>query len=281
MPVDVSAESFDGHDQLAWQLARIAISAGTVIASMVPRECTTSWKRNGSPVTEADLAAERVICRELADLFPDLPIVSEEQVSAGDVPLLRSRFALVDPLDGTREFVAGRDEFTVNMAIIEAGHPIAGAIFAPLLKQVWFGGQYAYRLVAPPGTAPAQLTCVRRIHVSRRAAECLTVLVSRTHPDTQTEAFLKRLGHIRRVSMGSSLKFCRIAEGSADIYPRLGVTCEWDTAAGAAVLCAAGGRIIDLAGQPLSYGACGSGFRHFGFIALGGPRLDVVRSALA
>jgi len=257
-------------DTLALSLAQITIAAGGSVASIYARDCSTRWKADGSPVTEADLAAERLILEKLAYAFPNVPVVAEESVAAGSRPELGPRFLLVDPLDGTREFIAGRKEFTVNVAMIEDGGPIAGAIYAPLLEQVWFGGTSSYTVAAPPGSDAAHLTGARRIGVRAPPNTGLVALVSRSHMDAATEAYLSRLPLAERRPMGSSLKFCHIAEGLADLYPRLGGIREWDIAAGHAILQAAGGIMTAPDGAPLRYGDPATNFRRPGFLASGG-----------
>ncbi len=257
-------------DTLARLLVRIAIAAGGPVASVYARGCPTRWKADGSPVTEADLAAERLILDRLAAAFPGMPVVAEESVAAGRTSALGPRFLLVDPLDGTREFIANCNEFTVNVAMIEDGRPIAGAIYAPLLGQAWFGGTSSYTVPASPGSEAADLNGTRRIGVRAPPDTGLVALVSRSHPDPVTEAYLSRLPVAERRPMGSSLKLCRIAEGIADVYPRLGGIREWDIAAGHAILLAAGGTMTCPDGTPLRYGDPTGGFRFLGFLASGG-----------
>ncbi|MDO9429198.1 MAG: 3'(2'),5'-bisphosphate nucleotidase CysQ [Methylobacterium sp.] len=260
-------------DTLARTLVRIAIAAGGPVAAAYAHGCATRWKVDGSPVTDADLAAERLILERLAAAFPGIPVVAEESVAAGHRSELGPRFLLVDPLDGTREFIAQRNEFTVNVAMIEDGSPIAGAIYAPLLGQAWFGGTSSYTVPAPPGSEAADLTGARRIGVRAPPDAGLVALVSRSHADPMTEAYLSRLPLAESRPMGSSLKFCRIAEGMADVYPRLGGIREWDIAAGHAILQAAGGTMTALDGEPLRYGDPDRDFRLHGFLASGGFRL--------
>jgi 3'(2'), 5'-bisphosphate nucleotidase len=180
-------------------------------------------------------------------------------------------FALVDPVDGTHEFLAGRDEFTVNIAIVLDGKPVVGLIAAPALRLIWRGiaGRGAERLHLAAGDQPHQGSEIRPLR-TRKAPERFVAAVSRSHYDTQTDAFLKQLPIAARVSCGSSLKFCRIAEGSVDIYARLAQTCEWDVAAGHAVLAAAGGVVTAPAGAELVYGRADD-FRVPGFVAWGDP----------
>lgn len=267
-------------DMLARSLAQITIAAGRPVALIYADGCATRWKADGSPVTEADLAAERLILERLTEAFPGVPVVAEESVAAGRRPKLGSRFLLVDPLDGTREFVAHRREFTVNVAMIEDGRPIAGAIYAPLFEQVWFGGTSSYTAAATPGP-DADMTGARRIEVRAPPDMGLVALVSRSHADPATEAYLSRLPVDERRPMGSSLKFCRIAEGGADVYPRLGGIREWDIAAGHAILLAAGGTMTASDGSPLRYGDPAGDFRFVGFLASGGFGLPAAGPAVA
>ena len=260
-------------DALALSLARITIAAGEPVARIYGRGYTARYKGDASPVTDADLAAERVILDRLAAAFPDMPVIAEECVSAGRVPPVGRCFFLVDPLDGTREFIAGRTEFTVNIALIEDGRPVAGAIYAPLLQRLWCSAVAAFTLAVAPGRSVSDLSGRRRIHVREPPSAGLVALVSRSHDDPETEAWLARWQVTDRRPMGSSLKFCWIAEGLADVYPRLGETREWDTAAGHAILAAAGGDVTAPDGRLLRYGDVASGFRRSGFVAVGGLRL--------
>lgn len=248
-------------------LGVVAAEAGRATLRFYGGDCAVSTKSDGSPVTQADLAAEAVILPALARLVPDATIVSEE--SAGAAPVLADRFFLVDPLDGTKEFLSRNGEFTVNIALIDKGAPSLGAVFAPALDRLWLGavGLGAW-FVAADGARTA-LT-------ARPAPPALVALASRSHDDAQTNAWLRRLNVARRAAAGSSMKFCLIAAGEADVYPRLGRTMEWDTAAGDAVLRAAGGRVTQLDGRPLVYGKQAPGGEDFvnpGFVAWGDPAL--------
>ena len=259
-------------DTFAVSLARIVVAAGEPVASIYARGFEARRKADASPVTDADLAAEHVILDRLAAAFPGVPAVAEECVSTGSVPELGDRFFLVDPVDGTREFIARRNQFTVNIALIENGRPLAGAIYAPLLERVWFGGDSSYALAVAPG-AEFDAAEAGRIRVRTPAATGLLALVSRSHHDPDTEAYLARLPVAERRYVGSSLKFCWISEGLADVYPRLGETREWDTAAGHAIVAAAGGDVTTPDGGPLCYGDANGGFRRLGFVAVGGFRI--------
>ena len=210
-------------------------------------------KADGSPVTAADEAAEAVIWQGLEDLAPGIPVVSEER-SAQNEPhapaLENATYFLVDPLDGTREFIAGRDEFTVNIALISAGAPILGVIAAPAVDMTWRGvvGRGADRVSLSGKGQPVA------IRTRTRPGNPL-IMVSRSHLDDRTKAYLARLSHGLPQPCGSSIKFCRIAEGAADLYPRLAPTHDWDVAAGHAIVAAAGGDVRAADGSALVYGA--------------------------
>jgi len=251
-------------------LTALVVEAGEAILAVRSGTLAIEEKPDGSPVTQADLAADRVLSDGLARLAPNIPTLSEECV--GDVrPLLPDTFFLVDPLDGTKEFIAGRDEFTVNVALIANGTPILGIVGAPALGLIWRGavGHGAARVSYGPG----QPAAVEPIHTRPLAAAGApwVAAVSRSHPDARTDAFIAaRPGAVRQV-LGSALKFGRIADGSVDIYPRLSPTSEWDVAAGHAVIVAAGGKVTDARGQPLRYGTGRHGFILPDFIAFGDP----------
>ena len=254
-------------DEIALFLAEAAIAAGPAVMDVYERGDEVRAKADGSPVTLADTRAEAIICDHLARAVPRTPIVAEEAACEGPVAVAE-QFLLVDPLDGTKEFVARNGEFTINVAMIEKGAPIAGAVYAPALGRLWFGGDQAFVCDAPVGAGLPDSSLWRRIRV-RSAPDALTVLASRSHCDSDTEAFLAALPIAHRRSRGSSLKFCMIGEGLADVYPRFGPTMEWDTAAGDAVLRAAGGVVLDLAGAPLAYGKIGADLRNGAFVAWG------------
>lgn len=224
------------------------------------------YKPDGSPVTAADMEAEAAIRAGLTALAPSIPIVSEEddqhrQVAAG------AGYFLVDPLDGTREFIAGRDEYAIAIALMSAGIPIAGVIVAPALSTIWRGaaGGGAARLTF---SADGTTSTPERIQTRQRPRHGPVALVSRSHLDPQTEAYLRSLPEARTIACGSALKFCRIAEGAADIYPRLAPTHDWDVAAGHAIVVAAGGQMLALDGVPLRYGT--PDLLIPGFVASGG-----------
>jgi 3'(2'),5'-bisphosphate nucleotidase len=258
------------RDDIAACLAEVAIAAGPAVMEVYASGGNVSTKSDGSPVTLADERAEAIICDRLARLLPTTPVVAEERVAAGDRVRIAGRFLLVDPLDGTKEFISGNGEFTINVALVESGRPVAGAVYAPALARLWFGGERAFVCDVPVGAAMPEPAIWRPIH-ARSAPARLVAMASRSHADAATEAFLGRLRLAERRSIGSSLKFCVLAEGLADVYPRFGPTMEWDTAAGDAVLRAAGGIVLDASGAPLPYGKTDADLRNGSFVAWGDP----------
>ncbi len=256
-------------DDLLAVLRLIAERAGKEILAYYAeaKEIEVREKADSSPVTEADEAAEDFILEALAKLTPDIPIVSEEAASAGQIPdVSGGTFWLVDPLDGTREFLSGNGEFTVNIALIESGVPVAGVVHAPALAMTWCGNKPADasgRATFSETDQPPMETSARQM-----PQEGALVVASRRHGDTaELDRFLADYTVEDLISAGSSLKFCLVATGKADLYPRFGRTMEWDTAAGHAVLRAAGGRVETQNGQPLTYGK--PGFENPYFIAYG------------
>jgi 3'(2'), 5'-bisphosphate nucleotidase len=236
--------------KLMGPLTDLVVQAGAAILAVSRGAMRIDDKTDGSPVTEADLVADRIIAEGLARLVPEIPTLSEERVHLAKPPYHGS-FFLTDPLDGTKEFIAGRDEFTVNLALVTNGTPLLGIIGAPALGIVWRGlvGRGAERLTNEGAVAEPIHT---RTHPRR--GDPWIVAVSRSHGDSRTEAFITaRPGAIREM-LGSAFKFGRVAEGNADIYPRLAPTSEWDVAAGHAVVTAAGGKITDIRGADLQFG---------------------------
>jgi 3'(2'), 5'-bisphosphate nucleotidase len=232
-------------------LTTISMSAAAAILTSRGPSGVRS-KADGSPVTAADQAAETVIRDRLAHLAPAVPIISEEEAER-QLPTVGSpSYFLVDPLDGTREYVAGLDEYTINIGLISAGSPMLGIITAPALGLIWRGivGHGAERLAFSSQTTSRP----EAIQTRSRPQPQLVVMVSRSHLDAATQAYVDNLPDTRRAACGSSLKFCRLAEGTADHYPRLGPTRDWDVAAGHAILAAAGGCVIDPDGAALNYG---------------------------
>lgn len=206
-----------------------------------------SHKADASPVTEADLASHRVLATHLAHLLPSCQVVSEEDPESLVYRQSAGRFWLIDPLDGTKEFIARNGEFTVNIALIEEGRSTLGVVYAPAIDALYWGGTGlgAFRCMGD------QTVVINVVSAEGRACR---VVASKSHLNEATQAMIDRLGDVSLVQAGSSLKFCRVAEGEADIYPRLAPTCEWDTAAAQAVLEGDGGAVVDLHGQPLLYG---------------------------
>jgi 3'(2'),5'-bisphosphate nucleotidase len=244
-----------------------ALEAGREIEAIYGAGCATEWKADGSPVTEADRRAERIILQRLRAAHPDVPVLAEEEACEGCIPEIGTRFFCVDPLDGTRGFIDRNGEFTVNIALIESGRPIAGVVYAPDARLLYYGasGEGAFRVRDAAAPEP----------IATRAPppEGLTAVGSRNHEAQGTQERNRRFGISAYLPSGSSLKFCMLAEGSADIYPRYGRTMEWDTAAGQAVLEAAGGRVMALDGDeqtgPLGYGKVEGGFENPQFVAWG------------
>ncbi len=250
------------------QLAAIAHAAGAKIMEIYGTEFICQTKADASPVTAADQAAETIILAALNADWPGVPVVAEEAMAQGDVPELAETFFLVDPLDGTREFVARNGEFTVNIGRIENGMPAAGVIYAPALGEMYLGALGTGAFYATLSHASAASTARFAAIKTRNApAQGVDILASRSHLDPETKAFIAAQNPHDLVNAGSSLKFCRIAEGKADLYPRFGRTMEWDTAAGHAILLAAGGTVDLPAGGPLTYGK--PGFANPAFIARG------------
>src|ERR1700754_1349119 len=255
------------RNELAAHFGTIASEAGKVIMAIYSPTLKAETKGDGSPVTEADAAAERVILDGLKTVIPDVPVVAEESFDAKASGAAPERFILVDPLDGTREFITGSHEFTVNIALVENGNPVVGCVYAPALNQMYVAGAEAWRAQVQPGDPLPKREAMQKLATQTYPAEGLRAMASRSHLDSETEALLKKLHVGTFKSAGSSLKFCWIAQGDGDIYPRLAPTMEWDTAAGHAVLTAAGGCVIGRDGSPFRYGK--AGFRNDGFVAWG------------
>jgi len=262
----------DGENAFALMkpLTRLAVQAGAAILAVNRRTMRLDKKIDGSAVTDADAVADAIIAEGLAKLAPNIPVLSEERTHLAARPY-RGSFFLIDPLDGTREFIAGTDEFTVNIALVTRGEPTLGIVAAPALGTVWRGivGLGAERLVVTKDATVYGAPQPIRTRPHPGLAAPWIVAVSRSHGDPHTEAFIaERPGAIRQV-LGSAIKFCRVAEGGADIYPRLSPTSEWDVAAGHAIVTAAGGLVTDGRGQPLRFGEKREGFLVQDFIAWG------------
>lgn len=263
--------------QLLPRLEELAIAAGAAIMTIRGEGAAVREKADSSPVTDADEAAERIIIEGLTPLLPGVPIVAEESMAAGRGPdATGNMFWLVDPLDGTKEFVRGQGEFTVNIALIRDGLPILGVVFAPALGRLYSGAEGAGASVLELG--PDGSSDWRPITVREAPADALVAIASKSHRLPETDALLARLPLGESRAVGSSLKFCVLAEGDADIYPRFGETMEWDTAAGQAVLLAAGGQMVTWDGQPFTYGK--PDYRNGGFLAYGRLPEDLLRTLL-
>lgn len=231
---------------------RLALAAGKAIMPIYRGECIAEFKADASPVTVADRQAEAIILTGLRQTYPDIPCVAEEEVAEGHLPPdLGNRFFLVDPLDGTKEFVNKRPDFTVNIALVRDGVPAVGVVYAPASGKLYVGrpGKSEFVLVDDDHQAVERHTITMRACSDRP-----TIVASKSHRTAETDAYIARLGPTDVVSIGSSLKFCLLACGDADLYPRFGRTMEWDTAAGDAVLRAAGGLTRTVRGEALSYG---------------------------
>ena len=236
------------YSSLLADVIKIADAASEKVLRIYQSDFTVSYKEDESPITAADVASHEIIVKGLCSLSRDIPILSEEGTQADwDERKQWRRFWLVDPIDGTKEFTQRSGEFTVNIALIEDGEPVMGVVTAPALKEAFWGVK---------GEGAHKRDRTGRIHRIRVAEPQATkrVVASKNHMNDETRAFIKALGAHKKIQVGSSLKFCRIAEGRADIYPRMGPTSEWDTAAAHAVLLAAGGNVHTLEGQPLQYG---------------------------
>lgn len=252
-------------------LTDLVARAGAAVLAISRDAMRVEGKADGSPVTDADLAADRVIAEGLAAIAPQVPMLSEERSHLAGRPY-KGSFFIVDPLDGTREFVAGRDEFTVNIALVTDGQPLLGIVGAPALGLIWRGlvGQGAERLAIDPDGRPQPAVPIHtRRHPASGAPWIATV--SRSHGDPRTDAFITARPGAVRQPLGSAVKFCRVAEGGADVYPRLAPTSEWDVAAGHAVLTAAGGKVTDGKGGALRFGEARDSFLVPQFIAWGDP----------
>lgn len=259
------------------ELTSVVSRASAAVLAARARTLDPRLKADRTPVTLADHVAEAVILEGLARVLPGVSVVSEEAMGAALPANLSGEFVLVDPLDGTRELIAGRDEFTINLALVNAGRPRLGIIAAPAQGLVWRGieAKGAERLRLAPG-APAHAAEQRiAIRTRRHPPAGLVAAVSRSHFDSRTESFLARLPIAQRLVCGSAVKFCQVAEGTADVYPRLATTCEWDVAAGHALVVAAGGSVVAPDGTPLGYGRISEDFRIPAFIAWGDPSVAV------
>ncbi len=240
---------------------------------------TVETKSDATPVTVADMKSEAIILAALARVAPNIPVIAEEAMATGRMPNIGTgtgEFFLVDPLDGTREFIADRPEFTINIALIRERTPCFGIIYAPALGVLYatLGQRHAVEVQLQPDRTPLRFADLAPREIRSRAApaEGLIAVASRSHGSPGTDAFLGQYKIIQRIAAGSSLKFCQVAKGEADIYPRVGRTSEWDTAAGQAILQASGGSVTTLDGTPMRYGNSAERFRNPDYVAWGrGP----------
>ncbi|EIM27723.1 3'(2'),5'-bisphosphate nucleotidase CysQ family protein [Microvirga lotononidis] len=270
---------FDGQnpDEIALKLAHIAVEAGRILRGMETAFLEKRIKDDGTPTTAADLAAEQLILKRLEEAWPGVPVVAEETCSAGHVD---HSFFLVDPLDGTGDFIRGTGEYSVNIALIQGQRPTAAVVAAPAMGSIWIAGATARTSPLPDGTADFDW---REATVRPAPEKDLVALVSRRHGDSATEVCLSALSIGTRRMTSSALKFCLIASGEADVYVRCGPTMEWDTAAGDHILTRAGGSVVGPGGIPLTYGHEDRGYRNGPFAAIGdnalASRLDLPRVA--
>jgi 3'(2'), 5'-bisphosphate nucleotidase len=255
-------------DSIALKLSAIAIEAGLLLRRMEHSIKDHRIKEDGTPTTGADLAAEKLIIARLGDAFPGVSIIAEETANA---VAPEEYFFLVDPLDGTSDYIRGADEYSVNIALVKEGRPVAGVVAAPALKRIWIAGNHASEGEIS-GSAADEIAW--RPLQSRIAVEGeLVALVSRRHGDATTDALLDALSIRTRRAASSAVKFGLIAAGEADVYVRCGPTMEWDTAAGDHILTRAGGRMIGPGGTPMTYGHQSRGYRNGPFAAVGDPGL--------
>ncbi|MCW9033636.1 MAG: 3'(2'),5'-bisphosphate nucleotidase CysQ [Rhodospirillales bacterium] len=254
MPLTITPELME-------TLRQTALKAGEKIMEIYNSDFEVITKADDSPVTLADQAAEAIITPVLKEIWPDVPVVAEEAAAAGDIPDVGDGpFWLVDPVDGTKQFVSRKDEFTVNIALIEDRTPLLGVVYVPAYDHMYLGSPLGATF-SEKGEEP------KPIHVRKRPEESLVAVASISHRTQETDDFLEQVGATETTSAGSSLKFCLVAKGEADVYPRFGPTMEWDTGAGHAVLAAAGGKLINPDGSEFLYSK--PNFRNGDFIAWG------------
>lgn len=256
------------RNALAFEFARICSLAAVKVMEVYNSDFDTRGKADRSPVTDADELAEAIILEALDKLVPGVPVLAEESFAAGLRPQTDGAFILVDPVDGTKEFINRNGEFTINIALVENRIPTAGCVFAPARERIFVGGTTAWAGPLEAGQ-PVSPDALEPIATRTVPASGPTAVMSRSHADEKTLAFADSVGVTEKVSAGSSLKFCLVAEGSADVYPRFGPTCEWDTGAGHAVLRAAGGEVLTPEGEPFLYGKSETDYLNGAFVAWG------------
>ena len=259
--------------RLANALLSAALAAGRVQMAHFGTDVSVSIKQDQSPVTAADHESEEIILEALARAAPGVAVVAEEEVTAGRIPDISGPFFLVDPLDGTKGFIKGRREFTVNIGLIEERRPVFGIIYAPALADLYVTtGPHSAAMAHIEPDADAQSLAdgdFRPIRTRVPDPNAISALTSQSHLNKATTQFLEGYNVIERRAVASSLKFCLLAQGDADLYPRVGPTCEWDTAAGHAILGAAGGTVTRIDGKPLLYGNAERRFVNPDFVAWG------------
>lgn len=268
MPFALSCPTDAEREELARLFGAIASEAGVKVMEVYDSDFEHRTKADYSPVSDADERAEEVILARLQAELPGAPVLAEERASReGMGSEVGDTFLLVDPVDGTKEFISRKGDFTVNIALICGGAPVAGAVYAPARQEMYIGGATAE---LSEGLAPGGMPGAgRKLATRAYPAEGLTAITSSSHLDERTKAFLAARKIASQTGIGSSLKFCWVACGKADVYPRWGPTMEWDTAAGHAVLVAAGGQVTRPDGTPLAYGKAADGFRNGPFVAWG------------
>ncbi|MCR9129308.1 MAG: 3'(2'),5'-bisphosphate nucleotidase CysQ [Alphaproteobacteria bacterium] len=260
------------NTELAHAFAEICLKAALPVMEVYAQEFTPEQKEDRSPVTEADKRAEVVILEALKDVLPDVPVLAEESFSAGVRPEVSDRFLLVDPVDGTKEFIKKNGEFTINIALIENGVPVAGCVYAPALERLYVGADGAAAAGAAKPGDDFDAASLSPIKVRDGSAPEKIAVMSRSHADEETRKFAEDQGVTETISAGSSLKFCRVAEGAADLYPRFGPTMEWDTGAGHAVVNGAGGKVTRPDGSPFLYGKVDTGYLNGPFVVWAQPK---------
>ncbi len=258
--------------ELFLSLINTAHEAGKAIMEIYTNDFQVENKEDGSPVTKADQASEDIILKALQNKAPQIPIISEEAASVGNIPEVSKTFFLVDPLDGTKEFINKRDEFTINIALIENNIPTYGLIYAPAIQEIYYTTTKSDVFQAKLDSNLPKCTLEQKIQIKTKSPsdQGLTVVTSRSHLNEATKKYLDKYKIHKCTAAGSSLKFCLIAKGTADFYPRLSPTMEWDTAAGHAILQAAGGIVLCEDDTPLLYGKTDKNFKNSGFLAWAG-----------
>lgn len=260
----------DNYKELALSILAAAQRAGAAIMDIYGPGMSVRYKADASPVTDADHASEEILLTEIGKLMPGVPVISEEQAAAGNLPEAGSTYFAVDPLDGTKEFLKLNGEFAISIGLISGRKAIFGLVFGPAKADcfVTLAPGQAFRCVLHPAHDPAPQRNLEFAPLNGEAAgRPLTAIISRSHLAPETAAFLEAQGNPEKLTMGSALKFGMLAAGEGDFYPRHGATSEWDTAGGQAILEAAGGAVLTLEGEPLLYGKKGQSFRNPPFIA--------------